>query len=317
MAVSRRPRPLAQAGSLMAALMLSATVSALPPPALGRPVRNGAPERAVGHAHHWPIYYPNLAHAGAAPSGHESVADALRREFLDHHTAMEYEQAAAVAARLQELAPGEAAAHYNRACALARLCRVDDSMAALRHAIECGWSDRLHLQIDPDLEILRRDPRFVALLERIPPTLLGEPPVKPSRPPAVALVHRGRVVMQWDEQAADAPLGAADLMRIASETWRLRVTHAALSRPAFSGAPIAPEPLVVFCASPELARELARLIEASGERTPILVRVASVPPAQEPGGPATVPATRPSGSDPASTRAVVGGPSAPPARLAA
>ncbi len=318
-----------QASVLSAALMASGSAWSAPPPfdwplhgGPARAVRNTNPERAATPDHaQWPIYYPRPAHAGAAEAGPPTPEEALLREFLDLHTAMEYEQAADVALRLQAMAPDAAIAHYNRACALARLCRVDEAMAALSRSIDCGWTGRRHLQLDPDLEILRREPRFRALLERIPAATAlrlehSQPPVEAPRA-AVALIHRGRVVMQWDD-APGAALGAGDVLRIASETWRQRASPLPIAAAPGAGVEAVGatgvEPLVVFCASPELARELAQLVEAGGSRARLLV--------QTPAG------TRTPNSEAASPRslagdrggAATGGPASaapPPARGAA
>jgi tetratricopeptide (TPR) repeat protein len=58
---------------------------------------------------------------------------------------------------------------YNLACAYARLGRVDDALARLESAIGAGFATRQEIEHDPDLEPLRADPRFAALLARLPP----------------------------------------------------------------------------------------------------------------------------------------------------
>lgn len=274
-----------QAGVLSVALMACAAAWSAPPSLFpSGTVRNAAPERAMWPDRaQWPIYYPKPARAGADGAGLGSPDELLLREFLDLHTAMQYERAADAAARLQAMTPDAAIAHYNRACTLARLCRVDDAIAALSLAIDRGWSDRRHLQIDPDLEILRRDPRFAAQLERVPAatSVSIEHSPQPVEAPgaSVALIHRGRVVMQWDD-GHGAPVGAGDLLRIASETWRQHAASASVmaTGPGAGAGAAAPanaadaETLVVFCASPELARELAQLVEATGGRARLAVR---------------------------------------------
>jgi hypothetical protein len=56
---------------------------------------------------------------------------------------------------------------YNSACLYAMQGDNDRAMELLTAAIERGWGDRPWLETDSDLESLRGDPRFAALLERI------------------------------------------------------------------------------------------------------------------------------------------------------
>jgi hypothetical protein len=54
--------------------------------------------------------------------------------------------------------------HYDRACAMALLGRLDESFAALRGAVDAGWVDASHAVHDRDLDVLREDPRWEPLL---------------------------------------------------------------------------------------------------------------------------------------------------------
>lgn len=56
---------------------------------------------------------------------------------------------------------------YNFACVRARLGRHDDAIAALQRAADAGWMNAEHALTDPDLESLRHDPRFIALMEKL------------------------------------------------------------------------------------------------------------------------------------------------------
>jgi tetratricopeptide (TPR) repeat protein len=60
-------------------------------------------------------------------------------------------------------APRRPIALYNLACAYARTGRIDDAFARLEAAYAAGFADRELLDLDPDLEPLRADPRFAAL----------------------------------------------------------------------------------------------------------------------------------------------------------
>ena len=69
--------------------------------------------------------------------------------------------------RLVQLAPQNATVHYNHACSLALLERVDEAFAALRRAVALGYDDLQHLLGDEDLAGLRNDERFEALVARL------------------------------------------------------------------------------------------------------------------------------------------------------
>lgn len=69
--------------------------------------------------------------------------------------------------RLVGLAPGDPTVHYNLACSLALLGRVEPAFAALERAIELGYGDGDQLAHDADLENLRALPRFQVLVERL------------------------------------------------------------------------------------------------------------------------------------------------------
>jgi tetratricopeptide (TPR) repeat protein len=66
--------------------------------------------------------------------------------------------------RFLKLRPGDAVAPYNVACAHARAGRVEEALDWLEKAVVAGFLDgagnREHLAADPDLESLRRHPRF-------------------------------------------------------------------------------------------------------------------------------------------------------------
>jgi len=68
--------------------------------------------------------------------------------------------------RLVELLPRDPQARYNLACSLALTGRRDEAFEALATAMSLGFSDAKLLRGDPDLEPLRNDPRFAALLAR-------------------------------------------------------------------------------------------------------------------------------------------------------
>ncbi len=66
--------------------------------------------------------------------------------------------------RLTKLRPTDALAHYNLACSYARLNRANQSVKALRRAVELGYRDFRYIAEDADLDPIREDPRFQDLL---------------------------------------------------------------------------------------------------------------------------------------------------------
>jgi len=66
--------------------------------------------------------------------------------------------------RLVELLPDDFLARYNLACSLALAGRADEAIDSLSRAILLGYDDLAHMEGDPDLESLRDNPDFQALL---------------------------------------------------------------------------------------------------------------------------------------------------------
>ena len=130
-------------------------------------VRNRRPESvAVPPADDWRLYYPHDLRASGADEDADAPETLLRR-CLNLHTAMRYEEALAVGRELVARAPDRAVVHYNLACVLTRLRRVDEAMDALDRAIDCGWRNALHAEIDPDLQLLRGRDRFATAIARL------------------------------------------------------------------------------------------------------------------------------------------------------
>lgn len=65
---------------------------------------------------------------------------------------------------LVKLRPTDADAHYNLACRYALMLQPDLAIETLKQAVNLGYSDFRFLIQDRDLESLRKDPRFRALL---------------------------------------------------------------------------------------------------------------------------------------------------------
>ncbi len=75
-----------------------------------------------------------------------------------------YREGLAVDRRLVALRPRDPIAYYNLGCSHALVKQWLRAFAALRRAIELGYRDIEHMQADPDLEQLRKDPRWGDLL---------------------------------------------------------------------------------------------------------------------------------------------------------
>jgi CubicO group peptidase (beta-lactamase class C family) len=201
-----------------------------------------------------PIFYPLSANAGAL----ETVApETLLRQFMNRHTATDYAGAAEMALRLVAAIPDRPEGHYNLACVMARLHRLDEAFDALETAVDKGWRDAKHLSMDLDLESLRGHDRYKQICadldarlqsERIEPTALRtEAPelvaadlmlqtpelIKRYRLPGaqVALVRDGEVV--WSgafgvgDRRSSAPLNAEDRFRVRAPLHLLAILAAA------------------------------------------------------------------------------------------
>lgn len=103
----------------------------------------------------------------------ESVAqrpgdvDALR--FLAHgYTALgRLEEGLGADRKLVELLPRDPQARYNLACSQSLCGRREEALASLASACELGFSDLKLLRTDHDLDPIRSDPRFAAILEGV------------------------------------------------------------------------------------------------------------------------------------------------------
>lgn len=77
------------------------------------------------------------------------------------------DRAIAWARRAIELYPEDGGALINAACLHAKLGQSDEALLLLERAFVNGWGKRDWIDHDPDYDILRDNPRFQALLERI------------------------------------------------------------------------------------------------------------------------------------------------------
>jgi tetratricopeptide (TPR) repeat protein len=75
-----------------------------------------------------------------------------------------HRDALAIDRRLVALRPRDATAFYNLACSHALLKQLTRAFAALKKAVELGYRDFEHMQLDTDLDNLHKDPRWHDLL---------------------------------------------------------------------------------------------------------------------------------------------------------
>jgi Flp pilus assembly protein TadD len=79
----------------------------------------------------------------------------------------DYRAAAASLSVAARIKPAEPSVHYNLGCARARAGDVESALAALKRAVELGFSEADLMASDPDLERLRDEPGFQELLKAI------------------------------------------------------------------------------------------------------------------------------------------------------
>lgn len=84
-----------------------------------------------------------------------------------------YDESLATDLEVVAKCPDRADFRYDLACSYALLRRDDDAFDELEKAVALGFDDPEHLREDPDLEGLRRDPRFADLLARVEASLLA------------------------------------------------------------------------------------------------------------------------------------------------
>ncbi len=63
--------------------------------------------------------------------------------------------------------PGIAPNYYNQACCLSKLGQTDEALQALTKAMDYNYLDLDHMKMDDDLDPIRNDPRYKALLDSV------------------------------------------------------------------------------------------------------------------------------------------------------
>jgi len=77
----------------------------------------------------------------------------------------EYARGLEIDLRLSRLMPEDPGVLYNLACSYSLTGEVDEAVETLQEALRRGWSDLAHLERDPDMANLRRDPRYGGLVK--------------------------------------------------------------------------------------------------------------------------------------------------------
>lgn len=95
-----------------------------------------------------------------APEFHE----VLRAQASNMTTRGRLQEGLAVDKKLVAIRPEDPTAHYNLACRYALLKQADLALVTLRAAIELGYRDFRYMEEDHDLDSIRKDPRFRAIL---------------------------------------------------------------------------------------------------------------------------------------------------------
>jgi serine/threonine protein kinase/Tfp pilus assembly protein PilF len=126
-----------------------------------------------------------LAAALSAQGKKSEALDAFRREtkLIEQHLELnaddsralilaavayaelkDVDRSAEFAARAMEVDPEDAMLLYNVACNYAILGKLEESLEALERAVDKGWGDRSWIEHDKDLDPLRSNPRFQAIV---------------------------------------------------------------------------------------------------------------------------------------------------------
>jgi predicted esterase len=87
----------------------------------------------------------------------------LANEVRDAFAQKKYDVAAEKCRKQMALVPKHPNPPYNLACALARLGKKEDALAALAKAVELGFDDADHMKVDEDLASLREEKDFARI----------------------------------------------------------------------------------------------------------------------------------------------------------
>ena len=78
-----------------------------------------------------------------------------------------YEKGLQIDQQLAKMRPDDALVHYNLACSYSLLNRIGEALDELEKAVDLGYNDYIHLRSDSDLDKIRGEARFKALVKRL------------------------------------------------------------------------------------------------------------------------------------------------------
>ena len=93
-----------------------------------------------------------------------SVRIHIGNSYLDRG---DYEKALAEYEKAKAIEPRNSIVHYNVACTYSEMKQIEKALDALELAVECGYSDVAWMEKDEDLDNLRDEPRYKALVQRL------------------------------------------------------------------------------------------------------------------------------------------------------
>ena len=104
------------------------------------------------------------AAAAPAPAPAPAVPAELGRQITARFAAGEYEAAAELCRQLAGLLSDDPSPRYNLACALSRLGKKEEALAALGEAVALGFDDPDHMGSDADLAAISAEKEFATLV---------------------------------------------------------------------------------------------------------------------------------------------------------
>ena len=90
----------------------------------------------------------------------------LHREVHQCFAKKNYKKAAKLLEKIIKASPKDHTAWYNLACAYSLMKRKRDAVRALHLAVKAGFTDFNHIQNDPDLNNIRKEPAYKQLMEQ-------------------------------------------------------------------------------------------------------------------------------------------------------
>jgi hypothetical protein len=101
-----------------------------------------------------------------APAPDAAQLRRLHTQGSQLHSQKQYRRAIATYKRLLELSPDDSIALYNTSCGYALLGEHEQALDYLELSVLAGFVDFDHIRVDTDLDSLRKEPRYLALLSQ-------------------------------------------------------------------------------------------------------------------------------------------------------